>query len=50
MDSHLSLLAYSLVSKHFETRFMVYFGEEIGAMSGDEAVNIIMRSIRMILE
>lgn len=49
MDSHLSLLAYSLVSKHFETRFKVYFGDEVGAVSGDETVNVIMRSIRMIL-
>ncbi len=49
LDNHLSLLAYSLVSKHFETRFMVYFGDDVAAMSGEEAVNVIMRSIRMIL-
>lgn len=50
MDNHLSLLAYSLVSKHFETRFMVYFGDDVSAMSAEAAIEIIMQSIRMMLE
>jgi AcrR family transcriptional regulator len=49
IDNHFSLLAYSLVSKHFETRFRLYFGGKDKEVPHDEKVRILMRSIRMIL-
>lgn len=50
IDNHLNLLIYSLVSKHFDMRFQVYFGEEGEEIAGEQKARILMKSLQMIFD
>lgn len=50
IDNQLFMLAYSLVSTYFNTRFRVYFSDREKDVSEKDMINIIVNSMRMLLE
>jgi AcrR family transcriptional regulator len=49
LDNHLNILAYSLVSAHFQIRFQTYFGSDDQPLTPDDRVDIMMRAVDLIL-
>ncbi|MBI5605562.1 MAG: TetR/AcrR family transcriptional regulator [Deltaproteobacteria bacterium] len=50
IDNHITLLAYSLASKYFDTRFRVYFGGKSKEVTDQEKIRTIIKSMQVVLE
>jgi AcrR family transcriptional regulator len=50
IDNHINLLAYSLVSSYYDTRFKVYFGDKTKKITDEEKIDTIIKSIRTVVQ
>ena len=50
IDNNLMILAFSIVSEHYHQRFQAYFGSQSPELDTDKKIDIIMKSIRQLLQ
>jgi len=50
IDNHITMLAFSMVSTHYQKRFQAYFGERFPELDNEKKIDIIMKSIGKMLE